>query len=185
MDGRRRTYRSTLSLILSAHQQPRTDNPGRIGIMWSATLSDDTLLDPEPVTPNLYDPIMGYVDRRPDRPRPWRVRYRTDAAPRPPPHPRRPAHRRRRRPLRHLPTTRARLDPHHLRHLWAPVRRPRPTGRRRPRTRPDPNSRGLSADSRPIRRTLTRPLKRRNPLQITGDFETDSPQASSRGSEGI
>jgi len=47
--------------------------------MWSATLSDDTLFDPEPVTPNLYDPIMGYVERRPDRPRPWRVRYRDPA----------------------------------------------------------------------------------------------------------
>ncbi len=84
------------------------------------------------------------------------VGRRTDAAARPPPHPRRAAHRRRRRPLRHLPTTRARLDPHHLRHLRTPVRRPGPTGRRRPRSRPGSISRGLSADSAPIRRALTR-----------------------------
>ena len=37
----------------------------------------------------------------------------------------------------------------------------------------------------PIRTAFTRPLKRRNPLQNTGDFETDSPRASLRGAEGI
>ena len=98
------------------------------------------------------------------------VGRRIDAAPRPPAHPRSAPHRRQRRPLRHLPAAWARLDPHHLRHLRAPVRGQGPAGRRCTRSRPGPNSRGLSADSDPIRRALTRPLKRRNPLEFTGDF---------------
>ena len=140
-------------------EEPLKTPAARRTVSFSPFLAEElaTHLDTYPGEKNLAftAPEGGPLDLRVFRRRFWYPAVRASVGEPMRPHdlrhtPRRAPHRRRRRPLRHLPTTRARLDPHHLRHLRTPCSKAgtgrQPTPSKPPGPKLSRTLRGLCAD---------------------------------------